>query len=164
MADKKTTLASLDGVGRDDLKLSHDARHAWGEWLGGFSWDHFATLTFVYDSQAEAALREFGRWIRRLEQRAQRRVSWFFALEPDSGGQLHIHVLLAGTDRVGVGGLRGAWLNGKSHIARYQSHGGAARYVTKFLGSKCAGYDLNLGGMRMPPHRGEKGDRHGRPA
>ena len=71
---------------RDSLNSELVARRAWGEWLSGFEWNHFATLTFTYQPRSEVAVREFRRWVRRLEQRAQRRINWFFVLERGSAG------------------------------------------------------------------------------
>ncbi len=55
---------------QEELRLK--AREELGPWLHTFTWDHFTTLTFNHSPTETTARTQFTKWIRRLEQRAQR--------------------------------------------------------------------------------------------
>ena len=117
-------------------------RKAWGEWLAEKEWDHFATLTFTHPNSSWAARREFRRWIRRLEQRAQRRVSWFFVAEKGAAETLHLHALVCGTRRLPDSMLADAWSNGRCDVSAYDRQRGAAHYLAKQIGGLVMDYDM----------------------
>ncbi len=53
----------IDGAPK---RLGSIVKRAWGEFLGGFPWAHYCTLTFKIESGPDYARREFERWVRRL--------------------------------------------------------------------------------------------------
>ena len=132
-------------LSRSEVTARHEraaTRAAWGEWLESLPWNHFATLTFKYDTSSDAAVREFNRWVRRLEQRAQGRLGYFRVIEAGSGRLLYLHVLIGGTQGLGVSSVKASWQNGMSEVVVYKPHGGATRYVCK--GLETGEYDLRL--------------------
>jgi hypothetical protein len=134
----------LTGLDADTLKLSLAARSAWGDWLYEYPWDHVITLTFNYSASPDMATRWFGRWLRRLEQRAQRGLRWFYAVERGAAGLLHIHVLIRGTSEIGTAALKAAWAPGRADADRYDSTRGAAFYATKHVGRTVEHYDFDF--------------------
>ncbi len=78
---------------RNSKQLAQALPTAWGEWLTHFEWNHFTTLTFKNDPTILRTSQEFTKFIRRLEQRAQRPVYWFKATETGRFGRLHTHAL-----------------------------------------------------------------------
>lgn len=132
-------------LSRSEVMARHETaaiRRAWGEWLESLPWGHFVTLTFKYDTSSDAAVREFNRWVRRLEQRAQGPLGYFRVIEEGIGGLHHLHVLIGGTQSIGVSSVKASWPNGMSEVVVYKPHGGAARYVSKSL--ETGDYDLRL--------------------
>ena len=117
-------------------------RRAWGEWLGKQDWDHFATLTFTHPNSSWAARRQFHRWIRRLEQRAQGRVHWFFVAEKGAAETLHLHALIDGTRGLPDSALADAWDTGRCDVSKYDRNRGAPHYLTKQIGGPVIDYDL----------------------
>ena len=116
---------------------------AWGCWLNGFHWDHFATLTFVTPRSLEAARHSFSRWVRRLEQRAQQAVMWFYVAEHGSAGLIHVHALVDGTRGLADKDLKSAWMCGRAEAAVFDRRLGATHYVTKSVGSDPIDYDIS---------------------
>ncbi len=106
---------------------------AWGQWLDSFHWDHFGTLTFAEAPSLERGTMQFRRWIRRLEQRTQRRLFWFKAGERGPGGMYHFHFLVNGSSVLTCAALRSAWPAGVAHAVRYDARRAAALYVCKDL-------------------------------
>ncbi len=145
-----TAQASFRGVSKfitgseaDRLRVALDARRGWGTWLGGFPWHHFATLTFAYQPSPAAASRRLSTWIRRLEQRAQERVYWFYALERGAAGTLHLHSLVSGTRRLRAASVKAAWSYGRADASDYDARRGASYYVTKSLGLDVVEYGID---------------------
>lgn len=123
----------LDPLEAADRRLAADARAALGAWLGQYDWDHFSTLTFAEPPSEHAAVRGFGRWIRRLEQRTQHAVHWVYTIERCASSARHIHALLHGTGCLSVSSVRAAWGHGYTRVLVYDRRRGAARYVAKFV-------------------------------
>lgn len=122
------------------LELSMRARSAWGEWLGeAYLWHHFATFTFVWGPGPERAVQELRRWIRKVERLAQGPVGCFYVAERgEATGQLHLHVLLVGTQRLSSHMLERSWRHGRSEVSVYDSHLAGSYYVTKDVGLQTA--------------------------
>ncbi len=118
-------------------------RRAWGAFLSGFLWHHFATLTFAYQPSVPVAIRRFGVFVRRLEQRAQERVHWFYVLERGAAGMFHVHSLLSGTNRLHAASVADAWSWGRADASDYDARRGAAYYVTKSVASDVVEYDID---------------------
>jgi hypothetical protein len=143
MSDVPTSVFMAEDQ-RREIELNRQAKAAFGAWLNEIAWHHFVTLTFKYSVGVEAARHEMARWIRRLEQRAQQAVRYFWVLEPDAAGDLHAHVLLHGTGHLGCGQIRCAWRNGNSEARVFDPESAGAFYVTKSTGSEPDDYDLRL--------------------
>ncbi len=118
---------------QEELRIK--ARKELGPWIQTFTWDHFTTLTFKHSQTETTARTHFTRWIRRLEQQAQRSVGWVQALERGAAGRLHFHVLTVGTDQLAPRAIEIAWRCGRADASRYDPGKGAARYLTKDVGA-----------------------------
>jgi hypothetical protein len=127
--------------GREELTA---LRTGWGEWLGKFEWNHFATLTFATAPSVDRSRNEFRRWVRRLEAVAQGPVSSFYALEAGGGWNPHFHVLVGRTGGLTSGGVARAWKSGITHVVPYDPALGAAHYVAKDIGNTILEYDIDI--------------------
>ena len=122
----------------------------YGEWMESLQWDYFAGLTFRFGVTRETAVTEFHRWRRRLEQRAKRRVCWFYALEHHSSGLLHIHSLIYTAAVLTTRDVQDAWDNGYSDVARFRTDLGGAAYVLKSIKDPDSEYGFS---KHLPPRR-----------
>lgn len=119
-------------------------RSAWGEFLQGLPWDHYATLTFGIKSGPDFARRAFGGWIRRVEQEAGVPLLWFLGFEDGRQlGRLHLHALVGNTFDVSARFMSKAWKPGFSRIVPYRPRLGAAYYVTKYVTKELLDYDVS---------------------
>lgn len=161
----------LSGREADRIRCALEVRRAWGQWLSIFVWHHFATLTFACQPSVVGATRDFRTWVRRLEQRAQERVFWFYVLERGAAGQLHVHALVSGTRQLQAASFKDAWSWGRADASAYNRHRGAAYYVSKCLASHLVEYDVNLppcppttdAGRPTPSSAGESSARRTQP-
>lgn len=130
---------------------------AWGEHLHSFRWAHFATLTPEFpDTSAEKLELHFrDHFIRNLARATQRPVPWFYAMERSGGGVLHLHALLANTERLTVAELRQSWALGFTVIKRYSSKRAAAWYAAKSLHLANDGWERWDISRRVPGRRQE---------
>ena len=143
-----STFLSKDEAARQRQLL--ETCHGWGVWVGrDFIWDHFVTLTFVHPKTEAAALVQFRRWLRRVEQRAKKGVGWFVVLERGAAGLLHLHVLLVHTDHLHAGAVGKAWRCGRVDVTPYDPSRGAAYYLTKDIGKAIVDLSHDL----APPHK-----------
>lgn len=145
-------LPTADATTPDSAIDPSRLRQAWSEYLRGFAWDHFATLTFARTTTPEGARRAFVQvWHRVVARLAQRPVPYFFVVERGGGGMWHIHALLSGTQHVPLDGLESAWKRyGRADIQPYDPMRGAAFYLTKSLPDPASAehYDVS---KRLPP-------------
>ena len=95
-------------------------------------------------SQERAVLLFKRRFIRRLEQLAQRRVDYVYALERGTGGRWHIHALLNGTESLTCEHVGAAWDAGRADVQVYDPRRRAARYVVKDAGDGKTHWDFRL--------------------
>lgn len=75
-------------------------------------WDHVVRLRFPDAFSIGAGMQEVHKWIRRLEQRAQRGVTWSCGMHRQAsshGLALLFCLSLRGTVGVGASGLKAAW-------------------------------------------------------
>jgi hypothetical protein len=106
----------------------------YASFIGPRDWKHMVTLTTGVPYSPEALRAEFeSRFIRRLAARAQRRILWFWAMEPTHVHQLHLHGLLAGTGDLGIRRIETAWQAGFSRAKVVRNPERAAAYVAKQL-------------------------------
>ena len=151
---KLIVLPPADWVHPDDFRRLlelRDLRKAWASWLRTFEWHHYATLTFKRPVTCGAAAAFFRRWIRRLEQRAGRRVDWFAVVELSRAGDVHLHALVGRTGDVTPKKLGAAWSWGWTRIARYDPRRGATAYACKHLATPSGEYDVSARLVENPP-------------
>jgi hypothetical protein len=107
---------------------------AFANLLGPRDWKHLVTLTTRVPYSPDALRAEFeARFIRRLAARAQRRITWFWAMEPTHAAQMHLHALLGGTGDLSRHRIEAAWKAGFSKAKTLRNPERAAAYVTKHL-------------------------------
>jgi hypothetical protein len=82
--------------------------------------------------------------VRRVEQRAQAGISWFYVVETGVLGASHLHTLTIATAVLDVAALAAAWQCGRSQVAEYKAGGEAAVYVTKHVAAPNTHYDLHF--------------------
>ncbi len=139
---------------------------AWGEYLAPYDWNHWLTLTFASPRPPDLggpvrlgparpgperpgpspdyAHREFGRFVRRLEDRGGGPVWWFRGDElGERLGRLHLHALLGGTGGLLESSVGREWQAGFSVVKRYDPALGAAHYLTKYAAKRLADYDVS---------------------
>jgi hypothetical protein len=83
------------------LAAQHPVENAVGDWLYGFPWDVFGTMTFATAIHPEQADKRYRRWIEAMRRHPARRVVpgpiiWVRGTELQRRGVLHFHVLIAG--------------------------------------------------------------------
>lgn len=79
-------------------------REAWAGFLGRWSWDWFATLTFRSDVHPEAAAKRFHVWESRINRQLYGRrwskhgrgIRWVRASESQRRGVIHFHAMIGG--------------------------------------------------------------------
>ena len=119
---------------------------AWGEFLAGYPWDWFVTLTFREPPGSFRAHRMFDRFARDIEKAANVTIGWFRGDEYGPiGGRLHIHALMLNTSHL----PRMAWLNewnrraGFARILPFDAAKGAAFYCSKYVTKQFGDYDFS---------------------
>ena len=132
----------MDPAEAEEFKRQWQLRDAWGTHLDGLHWDHFVTLTFRFPPSEDQATHEVRRWKRRMEQRAQKKVSHFKITEFDAGGERHVHLLVEGTGHLDPSALRQAWKCGISDVQAYDPQKGPGFYLAKQLGRQTDEYML----------------------
>ena len=137
-----------------DAVLRKALRAGWGEWLGSYPWDHYATLTFRQVTGPDLARESFDRWMRRLAREAQLPLFWFLGIEDGRlNGRLHIHALIGNTGHHSIERMDERWTttpdgkpskrNGFTRIVRYDPTLGAAHYCTKYVTKELHDYDVS---------------------
>ena len=110
-------------------------RRNWGAFVAQFSWAHYLSLTVNTPCTATALLSLFRRrFVRNLERDAQRKISYFVAVEGEVAGFTHCHALIDGSRLLTVQRLQDHWPFGFSSVRRYNPKRGAASYVVKEFG------------------------------
>lgn len=148
-------------------------QYQWGRFLETLCWSHFATFTFRDQASMARVRRDFHRAHRRLEQRVQTRVPWFWVAERGRlGARLHLHALFGNLANLPVETIAGVWDRGNALVVAYTPGRGAAHYVTRAIGTELVEYDIcDLRYMRRsevqvqgeidnrshPPRRGDRG-------
>lgn len=131
-------------------EIRRDTAKDYAHWVALYKWDHFTGLTYDGAVSRETAIAGFRRWIRRLEQRAERRVCWCYALERHLSGRFHLHCLLYAAGALSCRAAQQAWDNGYSRLAVFRGDTGGPEYVLKSIGDFDAEYDFS---KHLPPLR-----------
>ena len=122
---------------------------AWAEFIRGYEWDYFVTLTPARPMGEANICRYFERnFDRRLAKAAQRGVSWFYVAEQGAAGLWHIHAFLWANGGLESRHIQPTWRIGHVDVKRYNPNLGAAYYVTKSLDDTDAAYSVSA---KMPP-------------
>lgn len=122
----------------------------YARWVASYEWDHFSGLTYAHAISRETAIAGFRKWVRRLEQRAERRVCWCYALERHLSGRFHLHCLLYSAGTLSCRAAQQAWDSGYSRLAVFRGDIGGPEYVLKSIGDADAEYDFS---KHFPPLR-----------
>lgn len=123
----------------------------WGEWLKGYDWQAWGTLTLRYDEPTHDQMqRAWSRFVAWLRTEGNQDVSYFVGHEVGSRGRVHLHCLL-GTlaEDTPRSALWSWWYErfGRAEIRGYDPERGAASYVSKYVTKELAHYDLDLRGF-----------------
>ena len=144
-----------------------------GDFLNGYPWAHWCTLTFrppASERDVGRVPREWGRWRKKIRgavpvgldyalrqwsafQRATTIAAgvplfWFYGVEHGERlGRLHLHALFGNTERLPVATMRASWTAGFADVDAYDPTRGASYYVTKYVTKELAEWDVS-GGVR----------------
>lgn len=148
---------------------------AWGPWLQGHQWSHWATLTFrpprpreglgkarpyghkrvIVGPSEQFAHEAFADFIRRLDNPRVPTVAWFRGDEFGRAGRRHMHALLGGRleglpEGSGEQWITEQWRHGWAKVDRYDPERGAGHYVAKYVTKDMGDYALG-GPIRQRP-------------
>ncbi len=124
----------------------------WGDYLMGYKWTLFATLTTRAPMSEARIVNAFDIWIRKLARVAQGPPAWLRSIEHHAcGNHLHIHTLIWMPPCVTPSTAQALWTLGRADVERFDPAKGAAYYVGKTFHSAPDSYDVS---RRMPPSVG----------
>ena len=117
----------------------------WGEFLSGFLWDWYVTLTFAGDVKSFTAHHRCEAWLKSLDKAAGQSIIWFRGDEyGERFGKFHMHLLIGGAGHL----HRFTWMNrwqarnGFARILPFDSAKGAAYYVSKYVTKQFGEWDI----------------------
>lgn len=126
--------------------MSNPLADGWGDFLGGFGWDWFVTLTFEGDVKTFTARNRCNAWLKSLEKAAEQPVAWFRGDEyGERFGKFHMHLLIGGVEHL----HRFTWMerwharNGIARIFPFDPSRGAAYYVSKYVTKQFGEWDIS---------------------
>jgi hypothetical protein len=126
--------------------MSSPLSDAWGEFLGGYPWDWFVTLTFVGDVKTFTAHNRCNAWLRSLEWATGHPIFWFRGDECGNRfGKFHMHLLIGNVAHL----HRFTWMkrwelrNGWARIFEFNPALGASYYVAKYVTKQFGEWDLS---------------------
>jgi len=120
-------------------------KDTWSEWLNGYNWDWWVTLTFRDKVITKTANRKWNRWLRGLENELNDELGYFRVTELQKRRQvLHFHALM-----LNMQGLRRlTWMDewnriaGYARIYPYDKTRGAHYYLCKYISKELSAYKL----------------------
>jgi len=126
--------------------MNRQLTEGWGQFLPGFPWDWFVTLTFRDEVVSFRAHRLFASLVRQIEKAAGLPIFWFRADEIGScGGRVHIHALMGNVAQL----RRMYWVDrwnemaGYARILPFDSKRGAAYYCAKYVAKEINDWDFS---------------------
>jgi hypothetical protein len=134
--------------------MSSPLSDAWGEFLGGYPWDWFVTLTFAGDIKTFTAHNRCGTWLRSLGKAAGHPITWFRGDEcGNKFGKFNMHLLIGNVAHL----HRFTWMrrwevrNGWARIFEFNPALGASYYVAKYVTKQFGEWDLsdNIGASKI---------------
>ena len=113
-------------------------RDVFGDWLCGFPWEWFVTLTFKYDRVGIFwADKRWQKWIKTLRREIGRRVEFTRVSEWQTREIIHFHALMLNTDGYSRYKAMKLWENTGNGYARiYPCEKAASYYVAKYITKK----------------------------
>jgi hypothetical protein len=126
--------------------MSRQLAVAWGQFLSGFSWDWYVTLTFRDWVKSFRAHRLFEQFMRDLEKAAGIPIFWFRADELGThGGKFHIHALIGNVAHLRRLTWMDRWhdLAGIARILPFNAKRGAAFYCAKYITKQSGDWELS---------------------
>jgi hypothetical protein len=138
---------------------------SYGEYLDGFAWEHFVTLTSARKRTPDELLRLFvDKFVRQLASVAQRSVCWFVAVEGgDDDRRPHLHAVVWAAGRLSNQELVRAWTTstpegrrvplGRAEVDAYDRELRGVFYLTKELTPVRDWYDVS---KTTPPRLGPR--------
>jgi hypothetical protein len=117
----------------------------WGQFLSGFPWDWFLTLTFKDEVGSFRAHRLFGFFVRDIEKASGIPIFWFRADEIGFHGRFHIHALIGNVASLRRLTWMDRWnkLAGIARILPFDSKRGAAYYCAKYVTKQSGDWELS---------------------
>jgi hypothetical protein len=118
---------------------------AWGEFLSGFNWEWFLTLTFREPQESFRAHRLFRRFAGQINRAAGNSVAWFMVFEYGSRlGRLHIHALMLNVAHLSRFHWMEEWnkVAGYARILPFAQGKGAAFYCAKYVTKSAAEWEI----------------------
>ena len=128
------------------FSMSRQLVVAWGQFLSGFSWDWYVTLTFRDWVKSFRAHRLFEQFMRDLEKAAGIPIFWFRADELGThGGKFHIHALIGNVAHLRRLTWMDRWhdLAGIARILPFNAKRGAAYYCAKYVTKQSGDWELS---------------------
>lgn len=125
-----------------------ELRDAWAEFLSGYAFQWFATLTFEDRIHPEAALKRWrlfsnnlnrSLYGRRWHKTSHGGVYWVLGIEYQKRQVIHFHALMGSVDDLNRTARRLSWMDywceiaGFARIEAIRSNESALRYVTKYV-------------------------------
>ncbi len=103
---------------KGELKEIRSLRSIWSEWLNGYNWEWFTSLTFRNRVTAKTANKKWNKWLRALEMEVGDKVGYFRVSEIQKRRKvLHFHSLM-----LNVSGLHtrtmGNWLRAEKILKK----------------------------------------------
>lgn len=126
--------------------IEHQHAAQLAEYLSGFDWSHFLTLTSKKQHPEAALRREFEEgFIRRLAKQAGAPIPFFRVIEGGTvpGSLPHLHAFIAGARRLTTTAIGSAWRLGFTRVKVYDPTRGAARYLAKGIPLAPDSYDFS---------------------
>lgn len=126
-----------------------------GDWLNGYPWNAWCTLTFrAGNFSADAATRAVNLWLDYIRTTGSPAVTYYVGHEVGGlGGRLHLHGLIGNlADYTSRTALWSWWFKrfGRAQVLRYDAERGAAWYVAKYVTKAVAEWDFDLTGYAVP--------------
>jgi len=97
--------------------------------------DLYCTLTFRFEvSEAEAVTEFEQKYIQRLQQRSQGRVTYFaVAAKNWTEGRVHVHALLRFVQPLAPSASKAAWKAGQAKVDPFDPRRGAGGYIARHV-------------------------------
>tara|TARA_Y100000310_G_scaffold322439_1_gene381505 strand:- start:160 stop:660 length:501 start_codon:yes stop_codon:yes gene_type:complete len=111
----------------------------YAEWLNGYNWSWWATLTFADLQSNITALKKFDKWMRQISCLSLYNTDpfWFVACELGKEfGRLHLHALVGGIPKDFPPEIPEGWWeysNGWAQVDEFVKEKGAEGYITKYI-------------------------------